>query len=112
LFPHMATESRIRWTGLSPDEFELYTVFETSHFTKPRPEYYLEVTEKLGVSPTECLMVGNDTTDDLSAANLGMKVFILTPWLINKNNTDLTDIPHGNFDDLISFIEKSERKQG
>ena len=109
LFPHMATESRIRWAGLSPADFELYTTFENSRYTKPNPKYYLEVTDKLGVDPSDCLMVGNDTSDDLSAKEVGMGVFILTPCLINRNNTDLSNIPHGNFTDLIAYIDSQAK---
>lgn len=106
LFPHMATESRISWTGLSPDEFELYTTFENSTFSKPSTGYYLEVAEKLDVDPKACLMVGNDTSDDLEAQKAGMDVFILTNNLINKKNIDLTAIPHGDFSDLLDYIER------
>ena len=32
IFPHMATENRIRWTGLVPEDFEIYTTYEDSTF--------------------------------------------------------------------------------
>ena len=109
LFPHTATESRIRWAGLSPADFELYTTFENSHYSKPNPNYYLEVATKLGVAPHDCLMVGNDTSDDLSAKDVGMSVFLLTPCLINKKNVDISGIPNGNFADLIAYIDSNQR---
>lgn len=28
IFPHMATENRIRWAGLVPEDFEIYTTYE------------------------------------------------------------------------------------
>ena len=28
LFPAVATESRIRWAGVEPEDFELYTTYE------------------------------------------------------------------------------------
>lgn len=43
IFPHMATENRIRWAGLVPEDFEIYTTYEASTFCKPNPAYYLEV---------------------------------------------------------------------
>lgn len=109
LFPHMATESRIRWAGLLPADFELYTTFENSHYSKPNPNYYLEVATKLGVDPHDCLMVGNDTSDDLAARDVGMEVFLLTPCLINKKNVDISGIPNGNFADLIAYIDSNQR---
>lgn len=35
LFPSIATESRIRWAGLEPSEFDLYTTYENTSYCKP-----------------------------------------------------------------------------
>ena len=105
LFPVVATESRIRWAGLKKEDFEAFTSFENSNFSKPNPKYYLEVCEKIGVKLDECLMVGNDVGDDMVAEQLGMKVFLLTDCLINKENKDISAYPNGSFDDLIAYIE-------
>ena len=43
LFPSIATQSRIRWTGLEPDEFEFYTTYENIGWCKPNLDYYREV---------------------------------------------------------------------
>ena len=109
LFPSVATESRIRWAGLEPKDFELYTTYETSRYCKPNLDYYREVLSQLGVSPQECLMVGNDAHEDMISEQLGMKVFLLTDCLINKNNTDISRYPQGNFDNLFAFIDRLER---
>lgn len=103
-FPSTATEQRIAWTGLSPDDFEIYTTYENSHFCKPNPDYYREVMAKLGVKADECLMVGNDVDEDMMAEKLGMKVFLLTDCLINRHNKDTSVYPHGSFDELLQFI--------
>ena len=105
LFPKTATFSRICWAGLNPEDFEIFTSFESSHFCKPNLSYYKEVCDALDVSPEECLMVGNDVSEDMITEKLGMKVFLLTDCLINKENTDIKIYPNGNFDDLISFVE-------
>lgn len=106
LFPAMATESRIRWAGLRPDDFELYTTYENASYCKPNPDYYRAVAAALGVSPEECLMVGNDVTEDMVAETIGMKVFLLTDCLINKQEQDISVYPHGGFDELMTFIER------
>ncbi|MGI6072833.1 MAG: HAD family hydrolase [Lachnospiraceae bacterium] len=106
LFPKVATESRIRWAGLEPSDFELYTTFEHTHYCKPNLNYYKELLEKLQLTPEECLMVGNDVIDDMAAQQLGMKVFLLTDCLINKDNADISIYPHGSYDELGSFIEE------
>ena len=105
LFPKVATESRIRWAGLNPDDFEIYTTFETSHYCKPNLDYYREVLNELQVSAEECLMIGNDVSEDMVAEKLGMKVFLLTDCLINKKETDISVYPHGDMDALFRFID-------
>jgi FMN phosphatase YigB (HAD superfamily) len=105
VFPAMATESRIRWAGLSPSDFALYTTYENSHYTKPVLNYYREIIEKLGVCAEECLMVGNDVGDDMVAEKLGMKVFLLTDCLINKDGADISRYPNGSFAELIKYTE-------
>ena len=105
LFPSTATEQRISWAGLSHNDFELFTTYENSHYCKPNLNYYKEVINKLGVNPEECLMVGNDVGEDMIAEKLGMKVFLLTDCLINRENKDISNYPNGSFDDLMNFIE-------
>ena len=105
-FPSTATEQRIGWTGLVPSDFEVYTTYEDYHFCKPNPAYYLEVMTKLGVTPEECLMVGNDVGEDMIAEDLGCKVFLLTECLINRANKDISVYPHGDLDDLLAFIKE------
>lgn len=105
LFPSTATEQRISWAGLSPNDFEIFTTYENSHYCKPNPDYYREVMSKLGVYPEECLMVGNDVGEDMISETLGMKVFLLTDCLINKENKDISVYPNGSFDSLIEFIK-------
>lgn len=105
MFPIIATESRIRWAGLEPEDFELVTTFENSHYGKPNVKYYEEIAQKLGVSTDECLMVGNDARDDMAAADIGMKVFLLTECLINKEERDISAYPSGSYADLIRYIK-------
>lgn len=105
LFPAVATESRIRWAVLQPEDFETYTTYETSRYCKPNLYYYKEVLNQLQIAPEECLMVGNDVAEDMIAEQLGMKVFLLTDCIINKHNADISHYPHGSFDELKTFID-------
>ena len=61
--------------------------------------------QKMGVTPEECLMVGNDVGEDMIAQQLGCRVFLLTDCIINPKNLDISVYPHGGFDDLIVFIK-------
>ena len=105
IFPAVATESRIRWAGLEPSDFERITTYETIGFCKPNPEYFRELLRQLSAQPEECLMVGNDALEDGAAAKAGMEVFLITPCLINSQNLDISKIPQGNFGDLMKFID-------
>lgn len=106
IFPAVATESRIKWAGLDKNDFELYTTYENSHYCKPNPAYYSEILKKLSLNPTECLMVGNDATEDLAAKELGIDVFLITDCLINKKGRDISRCPQGGFGELMEYIEK------
>ena len=105
IFPAVATESRIRWAGLEPKDFELYTTYENIGFCKPNPDYYREIAKRLGVQPEECLMVGNDVAEDMVAKEIGMQVFLLTDCLINKERKNIAEYPRGSFIQLLRFID-------
>lgn len=105
LFPSVATEKRIRWAGFDPSDFAFFTTYENSSYSKPNPDYYRSVAEKLGVECCECLMIGNDYIEDMIAQTLGMKVFLLTDHLYNAKDADLSRYPHGSFNDLIEYMK-------
>ena len=44
-------------------------------------------------------------SEDMIAEKLGMKVFLLTDCIINKNNEDISRWPNGDFDRLREFIK-------
>lgn len=105
LFPRVATEHRIRWAGLEPGDFELFTTYENTSHCKPNPAYYLDVAAMLSVRPEECLMVGNDAGEDMAASQqAGMSAFLLTDCLINRAGLDYSACPHGGFDELQSYL--------
>ncbi len=106
VFPKIATESRTRWAGLEPSDFELITTYENSHYCKPCAEYYQEVLNALGVSANECVMVGNDVSDDMPANRLGIKTFLLTDCLINEKGEDISNYRNGGFNELLEYIKE------
>ena len=105
IFPALATQKRIAWSGLTTKDFELYTTYENSRYCKPNLEFYKSVINELGVSAEECLMVGNDVVEDMVAKKLGMEVFLLTDCLINKTQIDISEYPHGDFDALLKYVK-------
>lgn len=104
LFPAIATYSRVRWAGLAPEDFEWITTYENSSRCKPNPDYYQEILDKLNLKAEECVMVGNDVDEDMIARKLGFSVFLLTDYLINNSNKDISQYPHGSFPELLDFI--------
>lgn len=103
IFPAVGTRTRVRWTGLEPEDFALCTTYENSHWCKPNLNYYREVLERLGVPAEACLMVGNDVGEDMAARELGMKVFLLTDCLIDREGKGVDAYPHGGFPQLMEF---------
>lgn len=104
LFPSIATESRIRWAGLEPSEFDLYTTYENTSYCKPNLDYYRDILKRIDCRPEECLMVGNDVGEDMVVEALGLQVFLLTDCLINTQKKDITAYPHGSFEQLLSML--------
>lgn len=105
LFPHTATENRMRWAGLEPEMFADYTTYEDCHYCKPNPKYYQELLDKLGLKPEECIMVGNDFDEDIvPTEKLGMQGFLLTDCLINKKGQDIHKYPQGDFEALRVYL--------
>lgn len=104
LFPAIATEKRIRWAGLDPNDFTFISTYENSHYSKPDLNYYREILERLDLSAEECLMIGNDVDEDMAAADLGMHVFLLTDCLINKSVSDISSYPHGTMEQLLGYL--------
>lgn len=107
LFPHTATENRMRWAGIEPADFAEYTTYEDCHYCKPNPKYYEELLQNLQLRPEECIMVGNDVEEDIvPTKQLGMQNFLLTNCLINKRNRDISEIPQGDFDALKAYLKE------
>ena len=93
---------------MQPEDFEYITTYENSHYAKPNPKYYEEILNNIGVSSKECIMVGNNTDDDMVAGTLGMKTFLMPECLINKGEKDLSCYPQGNLNDLLKYIKSME----
>lgn len=105
VFPMAAQKKRMLWAGVNPDDFALITSYENSHYCKPNPFYFKEIAERLGVKPSDCLMVGNDTTEDAAAILMGMDFFLLTDCLLNKEGKDISKLTRGSFVQLLNYIE-------
>ncbi len=77
VMPLIAIEERIRWAGLTPEVFTVVPSLESFHYCKPQLGFYEELAQRLGLVPSECLMVGNHPVEDLIAEKIGMKTFLV-----------------------------------
>ena len=105
VFPRRATMNRIRWAGLEAEDFSLITTYETCSFCKPNPEYYKKILDTFSLDPADCLMVGNDVGEDLSIRTLGVKTFLVTDTMENKNNLPIETEYQGSLEELLEFVE-------
>lgn len=107
VFPIEAIQQRLEWAGIGDYPYSLVTSFEHMHYCKPYVEYYREIAERIGVNPANCLMVGNDTGEDLPASKLGMKTFLLENRLIDKGDSPYHPDWRGRLPDLFHFMHET-----
>ncbi len=105
IFPATATLQRLAWGGLRAEDFDLITTMETMHFCKPNPQYYLEIADKIGYPPEECLMAGNDTLEDLVAAEVGMDTFLVEDFILHRQGTDYSYDYRGSLEDYLALLK-------
>ncbi|MDD3363910.1 MAG: HAD family hydrolase [Syntrophomonas sp.] len=106
VFPLRAIQSRLDWAGVGKFPYELITSYENMHYCKPHPQYYQEIVQCIGADPSKCLMVGNDTQEDLAAGMIGIKTFLVEDRLIDNGNSPYHPDWQGSLQDLFQFIKK------
>lgn len=113
LFPRAGTLARIGWAGMDPEDFALITTYEDSSFCKPNPAYYQEILDVLGKKPEECVMIGNDVSEDMAAADMGMGFFLADTCLLNPKNRDVSGVRRGPLSEVLAFLEElPDRRAG
>lgn len=105
VFPKEAVTERMSWVGLKDDDFEYITTYENSSYCKPNPKYFSEILEKLNLKAEDCLMVGNNTVEDMAAQKVGIKTFFITDVLENEKNIDISAFDNGS---LEEFYKKAQ----
>ncbi|QCX32392.1 HAD family hydrolase [Caloramator sp. E03] len=106
IFPMEAIIQRVNWAGLDEKDFILITSFEIMHYCKPQIKYYDEILNVIDKKPFECMMVGNDVSEDLIAGKLGIKTYLITDYMINKNNIEPKADYVGTYEDFYNFVQK------
>jgi FMN phosphatase YigB (HAD superfamily) len=106
VFPRSGTLERLSWAQVDPSWFDLITTYEDFSHTKPHLGYYQEILSRLQLAPENCLMVGNDVTEDLVVQQLGMEVYLVTDHLINREEKDISTIRSGDLSDFLTFCRE------
>ncbi len=106
IFPLVAVRARLSWVGLRPEDFDFVTTYENSSRCKPDPAYYHEILTRHGLKPDECLMIGNDTREDmLAGAQAGMDTYLITDCRIDREDAPYTG-PQGDFSALVDALKQ------
>jgi len=105
MFPQCAVESRLGWIGLELRDFQLVTHYANSAYCKPNPGYYGEIFTKIKKAPEQCLMAGNSPADDMCAGALGVETFLVTGYLENEADEDITTFHRGTLAELETYLE-------
>ncbi|MCR4430012.1 MAG: HAD family hydrolase [Tepidanaerobacteraceae bacterium] len=106
IFPETAILERLKWIDALDFPYKLVTTYENMHFSKPHPEYYEEILDKIQKRPDECMMIGNDAEEDLAAGLLGIRTYLVTDYLLNRKNLEIKCDHCGSLNDLLDFIDK------
>jgi len=75
IFPRAAIEHRLAWAGLADAGLTHLTTYEIMHACKPQPDFFREAAALVGCDVGDCVMVGDDRTMDMAAADIGMRTF-------------------------------------
>lgn len=105
LFPRIATLKRIQWAGLDPNDFDYITTYENSSACKPNLAYYEEIIDKLDLDIKECMMVGNDVQEDGILEKIGIPVYLVSDYLLNRNNQKITTFDITDSDAFLKYVQ-------
>jgi FMN phosphatase YigB (HAD superfamily) len=112
IFPKAATYQRLRWAGISPEDYplEIITTYEDFHFGKPNPIFYLEVIAQIGWPETGYVMIGDSKEMDIQPAkSLGIPTYWLNP---ESGPAEVADLhAAGGLDQVHAWIEARSEEE-
>lgn len=104
MFPKIAIDKRILWTGCNRDDFDYVTSFEKNHYCKPQLEFYKEVLSDLDLNSDECMMVGNDLNEDMIVSHLNMQTYLITNHIMQDEFLPESVMYSGQYEDFYNFV--------
>ena len=82
--------------------------YEETYFCKPHLEYFQRIAKQLGISPQECVMIGNDMQEDMVSSQLGMRTFLLRSHRIDRGNPTYPVDQEGELEDLLIALRQKK----
>lgn len=108
IFPISAVKARLSWIGLSYEDFDTVTSYETESYCKPNPMYYIDILKRMELQPHECLMIGNDEREDMYAATeAGIEGYLVTDCIITDEKYTWNG-KRGTFKELTEMVKAGE----
>jgi len=104
VFPDFMIRARLRWGQLEDIPFSHLTSSENSCYCKPQSGYFREIVQQLQLAPENCMMVGNDTLQDLSAAAVGIETFLVDTWMVERQGPQWPSDHRGDHGELRRFL--------
>jgi FMN phosphatase YigB (HAD superfamily) len=110
LFPLTAVLQRLAWANLPVEKhlFEVIASYETFHFTKPDPAFFVEVLGRMGWPSGAVAVVGDDIDREIIASRkLGLSAF----WIPRRGATppDGHQAPtaKGKLEDVLPWLDST-----
>lgn len=91
MFPEVAVHSRLGYSRFRVDDFDFISNYSIHSACKPNLNYYQEVLDFNGLKAEDCLMIGNDSHEDVVVKELGMDAWLLNEYLIETDYTKEAD---------------------
>ena len=105
IFPKIATKTRMGFVGLIENDFDYYSYYENSHYTKPNPYYFLEILDKFNLKSDEVILFGNNTFEDGECAlKCGIKTYIVDGFVIYHDKS-FHSFPVIKMEDVTKIIK-------
>lgn len=106
LFPQIATRQRMGFVGLKEDDFDYYSHYSNSSYSKPNPKYFMELLKMFNLKPDEVILFGNNTYEDGECALMcGIKTYLVEGYIINNPKATHT-FPVIKMEEVTSVIRK------
>ncbi|MCD8119836.1 MAG: HAD family hydrolase [Lachnospiraceae bacterium] len=104
--PEEAILKELDWAGLSRHDFLYIATYENSCYAKTNLQFYRSLPKKIGRTPGDCLVVGNDVAEDMCAVAVGFDVFLIKDCLVNRKELDYCDCKQGSFGSFLEYVDE------